>query len=1007
VSFESVANGTVRYNNITTNGSSNNYGIYMIGGNETNITNNIILANGSSSDNKGIRLDGVDIGNIISNNISTISGSGDGTGILLDSGSNNILIHLNEINTTGSASSEGITVQNSNSTNVTSNYIRTTSTGGTGNRGIHLSASASCFVAYNDITTGGGTGSNGIQASGGAYNNTIAYNNITTVHTSSHGVAIFNSAGESTVRNNNVTVLGTSTSYGIYLQNAVSFNNVSYNNIVSSGGGSTVYGIFFDQPDSFGDIVSYNNITTTGSSGYGIALRLAHHVNLSYNRIATSGISASGIYLSGISMNNTFLYDRVSTSNQAANDYHTDTVGGEQPSLNVIRNLTLLDNGQNVTLESLGEVQLKAIGIAEGASLGNATGYTRLNVYINVTNSSAAQLLLNVSYNNEEFNFGNASILGARILRYDGTEFVNVTFNAPYGINNDTREIFANISLFNSTFGLFMDIAPILTLVTPGNYTNHSIQDVDVNYTVFDDVGLAACWYTNSSGTVNYTFTCGENLTGELWDEGLNTVTIYANDSLGNRDSAQITFTVDLTAPNVTALAPPVDAIFNGSKVIQVSASVIDSLTEVTIVLANVTHPDGTVDTFTLNLTSGIKYNESYTIPNTDGLYNVTIFANDSVNNINSTSVTNFTVDATFPNITFVDPTLANGSVTGTDSIFVNLSSSDGVGRDHYSFVDFDRDLVFWMRMDDRNNSDGNITDLSSWSNNGTAKGNAVFNDSGRFGGAFEFDGTGDDINMGDVLDLGTLDFTVMVWLKTSDNSRQRIIAKKPDSTAAGWHLETSGVGAGNLRIAISDGTNVAKDSDSNDYTDGEWHHVAVVFDRDDVATMYKDGVADGTLDITAASGSVDNGEDFHIGQSGNTAFFNGAIDDVLIFNRSLSADEIASLYNASTAQYFNNFTSLSEGVHRFTGYTVDTAGHRNSTDERSIETDSVVPNISFVDPTLANGSVVGRNYTEINVSIGEDNVREVIFNWDGTNYTIYNDSLGFVRNSTLLDYPH
>jgi len=60
-------------------------------------------------------------------------------------------------------------------------------------------------------------------------------------------------------------------------------------------------------------------------------------------------------------------------------------------------------------------------------------------------------------------------------------------------------------------------IFPLINIVTPDNSTNHSISNVDVNYTVSDS-DLQTCWYTNSSGQFNYTITCGNNLTTETWD---------------------------------------------------------------------------------------------------------------------------------------------------------------------------------------------------------------------------------------------------------------------------------------------------------------------------------------------------------------------------------------------------------------------------------------------------------------------------------------------------------
>ncbi|MBW2975378.1 LamG domain-containing protein, partial [Candidatus Woesearchaeota archaeon] len=54
--------------------------------------------------------------------------------------------------------------------------------------------------------------------------------------------------------------------------------------------------------------------------------------------------------------------------------------------------------------------------------------------------------------------------------------------------------------------------------------------------------------------------------------------------------------------------------------------------------------------------------------------------------------------------------------------------------------------------------------------------------------------------------------------------------------------------------------------------------------------------------------------------------------------------------------------------------------------------------NISFVPPTPANASTISTTYAEINASI-KANLSEVKFNWNGTNYTAYNNSLVLMFN--------
>jgi len=74
------------------------------------------------------------------------------------------------------------------------------------------------------------------------------------------------------------------------------------------------------------------------------------------------------------------------------------------------------------------------------------------------------------------------------------------------------------------------------------------------------------------------------------------------------------------------------------------------------------------------------------------------------------------------------------------------------------------------------------------------------------------------------------------------------------------------------------------------------WYHVAAVF-ADGVHTLYVQGVPN---DSRAHGQRTHDGQPIHIGRKGTPEryfFFNGAIDDVRIYNRALTAAEIQSLY--------------------------------------------------------------------------------------------------------------
>src|SRR3989338_5731981 len=57
------------------------------------------------------------------------------------------------------------------------------------------------------------------------------------------------------------------------------------------------------------------------------------------------------------------------------------------------------------------------------------------------------------------------------------------------------------------------------------------------------------------------------------------------------------------------------------------------------------------------------------------------------------------------------------------------------------------------------------------------------------------------------------------------------------------------------------------------------------------------------------------------------------------------------------------------------------------------------IPKINFTEPTPVNATSTVNTSFIVNVSIVEPDLNEVIYNWNGTNYTLYNDSLVLLMN--------
>lgn len=183
---------------------------------------------------------------------------------------------------------------------------------------------------------------------------------------------------------------------------------------------------------------------------------------------------------------------------------------------------------------------------------------------------------------------------------------------------------------------------------------------------------------------------------------------------------------------------------------------------------------------------------------------------------------------------------------------------------------------------------------------------------SGTMAGALSFNGTSDYVFAADAqsggttgvgLDVGTRDWSMTAWVNTTASGM--VVTKmgfiggaNPD----GWGLSVSGngtvgavlhkSGGGTVNIFAGDGATV---------NNGQWHHIAVVFNRAGNMIRYVDGAPSGSQNsIASLSGqSLNNAKQLRVGardQAGDEIFFNGQIDDVRVYARGLTGEEIAAL---------------------------------------------------------------------------------------------------------------
>ncbi|MBU0760849.1 MAG: right-handed parallel beta-helix repeat-containing protein [Nanoarchaeota archaeon] len=313
-------------------------------------------------------------------------------------------------------------------------------------------------------------------------------------------------------------------------------------------------------------------------------------------------------------------------------------------------------------------------------------------------------------------------------------------------------------------------------------------------------------------------------------------------------------------------------------------------------------------------------------------------------------------LDETAPNVEFTGLTPESGE-THYGSINVGLLSSDPPLDEHYAFVDFDYDVGLWMGMDE---VDGDyVIDNSSYGGNGYAAGDEIQVE-GYFGKGFAFGEDGDYIlvNKQQGISIDGDELTISAWVKPNWNSRDTVqnhlvVDKTPYPTAETYRLLfNKGVRQWRLVLRTSEGKSTCDTTTEAGFDAYTWHHIVAVYDGSEVR-IWVDDVKEATC--SGISGDIlPNSDSLTIGRASrvNTAGFDGIIDELMIFDRALSEEEVHSLHNAELPnQYSHEFSPVSFETHTFTGYAVDRAGNKGDTGERQVFTEGVPPVLTVISP--------------------------------------------------------
>jgi hypothetical protein len=189
---------------------------------------------------------------------------------------------------------------------------------------------------------------------------------------------------------------------------------------------------------------------------------------------------------------------------------------------------------------------------------------------------------------------------------------------------------------------------------------------------------------------------------------------------------------------------------------------------------------------------------------------------------------------------------------------------------------------------------EGSLDDSSGNGLHGTAMGNPIFV-AGKVGQAISLDGFNDFVEItGYKGILGPNAVTVTAWIKTANTGTSAIIGWGPnvDGQRFGFRINDS-----RLRTEHQGG-NVQGDS----YViDDRWHHVAVTVQENATVSypevmLYLDGIDDTRPSTDPDAYNITAALDVSIGRrpASDDRYFIGLLDDVRIYDRALTQEEIA-----------------------------------------------------------------------------------------------------------------
>jgi len=484
---------------------------------------------------------------------------------------------------------------------------------------------------------------------------------------------------------------------------------------------------------------------------------------------------------------------------------------------------------------------------------------------------------------NDSLGYSNCSI-----WRYDLIDLLGIPPNAP-DVYNPTSDYYNGFITINYTESISPNSYPIVLY-------NISLVDVNFNYVQSiqsnNSINLSYIWNSSLANDGQY------YIRVEACDN-------YTQCSFGYSEN----ITIDNTAPDIIIINPlniTYNRILNNYSL------------NLNISVSN----DTIACNYSLNGASNVSMNQE-NLKNWSNVFDsavsgnrIVVTCNDNLN-YNSTSISWYL--NVIPNITSVIINTTFGLNTTIENITAYLEYVDSNNDSVYFSYDWringksDNVLNLPFNINGSNDNTSLVNDYTTYNNDGslgngstTSKPHWNNSCSNNLGSCYEFDGLDDSIDFGNPSSLQLdVPFAISVWVNSKDTSDRGYIVAKINTTSLQSGYSIFWVGDENRVYFYYNGSGYVE-SDAV-FTDlNQWVHIVYNVRNDSNLTFYRNAQEAGSHII---SYTKETGKNLIVGSRADGTlsavhYFNGSIDNIQIWNRSLSEDEIRMIYNNGNGLY-------------------------------------------------------------------------------------------------------